>query len=244
LELREIDTVKFRKAEPERRNRLERYLKRWGPGCPSPPEEATWAENVQPSFLKKQGLIPGHVFLDLGCGWLRGTRPLIDYLDEGNFYGVDISQANIERAKETTMHVTKHKPNLAVENGFEIGRTWPDVQFDFILAASLFTHIYPSDLRECLLQVSKVLKGKFFATIFKDNTLSIYGGWCGSCLDHSRDHAGMSRDATFERLDFCYNSDWICKAGSEFGLSVKEVGLTEIGQFMLEISHARQLADC
>jgi SAM-dependent methyltransferase len=226
-------------TEPERRDRLERYLKRWGPGYPSPKKEIAWAGTVQPNFLKKNGLQPGHMFLDLGCGWLRGTMALVDFLEQGNFYGADISRASIEKAKKRTMRHTHHKPNLAVVNGFEVSRIWPKVRFDFILAASLFTHLYPSDLRECLRQVSKVLKGKFFATIFKDNTLPIYGGWCGSCVDHREDHTNMSRDVNLEILDFCFNTSWISRAAGEFGLRINEIGPTEIGQFMLEISPAR-----
>jgi hypothetical protein len=141
------------------------------------------------------------------------------------------------------MQRARHKPNLAVASGFEIGQLWPNIQFDFVLAASVFTHLYPADLRECLRQLSKVLRGRCFVTIFKDNTLPVHGGWCGVCVDHHEDHLtiALSRHENLQKLDFCYNTSWIGHAASGFGLRVKEVGSTEIGQFMLEISPARDM---
>jgi SAM-dependent methyltransferase len=239
LWLRSLDITNT--AEPGWDIRLATYLKRWGPLYFSPPEEEAWVGKAQPSFLKKQGLLPEHVFLDLGCGWLRGTIELIEYLEEGNFYGIDISQANIDKAKERTMQMAKHQPNLAVASGFEIGQLWPNIQFDFVLAASVFTHLYPADLRECLRQLSKVLRGRCFATIFKDNTLPVHGGWCGVCVDHHEDHSTISRRENLEKLDFCYNTSWISHAAIQFGLRVREIGPTEIGQFMLEISPTGQV---
>lgn len=235
--------MKLHKAEPERKNRLERYLKRWGPGYTTLPEEEPWARKVQPAFLRKQGLLPNHVFLDLGCGWLRGTIELIDYLEEGNFYGIDISKANIEKARVRAKQSSEHIPNLAVAGRFEIKQIWPKVQFDYVLAASLFTHIYPSDLEECLHAISTVLRGKFYTTIFKDSTVTVSDGWCGTCIDHDPDHLTMSRRASFERLDFCYNTSWISQVAREHGLRVVEIGPTEIGQFMLEVSHVEQIPD-
>jgi cyclopropane fatty-acyl-phospholipid synthase-like methyltransferase len=224
-------------TEPDWDNRLKHYMKRWGPGYPTRPEEEPWARKVQPAFLRKQGLLPNHVFLDLGCGWLRGTIELIDYLEDGNFYGIDISKTNIDKAKARAKQSSKHLPNLAVASRFEINQIWPKVQFDYILAASLFTHIYPPDLQECLHAVSTVLGGKFYATIFKDNTVTVNDGWCGTCSDHRPDHSTKSRRQNFKRLDFCYNTSWISEVAKEHGLRVVEIGPTEIGQFMLEISH-------
>ena len=35
---------------------------------------------------------------------------------------------------------------------------------------------------------------------------------------------------------FCYNATWIDQVARLYGLSVKAIGPTEIGQFMLEMS--------
>jgi len=233
----------FGAKEPDLESRLKHYMKRWDPGYLTRPEEEPWARKVQSSFLRKQGLLPNHVFLDLGCGWLRGTIDLVDYLDDGNFHGIDISGANIERAMARAKQVSQHIPKLTVASRFEISQIWPNLQFDYIFAASLFTHIYPGDVQECLRVVSTALKGKFYATIFKDNTVPISDGWCGTCIDHCPEHSTKARRENFRRLDFCYNTSWIGRIAKEHDLQLAEIGSTEVGQFMLEISPEAHKSD-
>ncbi len=227
--------------QPGRKSRLSRYRKVWKNGYLSAPDEWDWARQVQAKFLKQQGLRPSDKFLDLGCGFLRGTIDVIDYLEDGHFFGIDISQKNIERGQERVRQLCKNKPNLALADSFEIEEVWPNMRFDFILAASLFTHMYPDDLAECLRQVYRVLDGIFFATIFKDNTVPVYQGWCGTCIDHQEDHSvsSESRQDNYENLNFAYNTSWIAQVAKDCQLQVKEIGPTEIGQFMLEITPNR-----
>jgi SAM-dependent methyltransferase len=227
-------------AEQDRR--LSSYARKWVHGYFSTPEEEASQRQAQPDFLKRQGLLPDHVFLDLGCGYLRGTIDLVDYLEDGHFCGIDISQANIEKARERALQQCRHKPKLAASSLFEIEQIWPNLRFDFILAASLFTHLWPADVEECLRQTSRVLRGKFFATIYKDNTVAVYDGWCGSCVDHERHRPSNPIKRWWNRrrnLSFCYNTSWIEQAAKRSNLRVIEVGSTEIGQFMLEILPVR-----
>jgi SAM-dependent methyltransferase len=231
IETSETDSIS------EQNRRLSRYVKTWVHGYRSTPAEEARQRQAQPNFLKKQGLLPHHVFLDLGCGYLRGTIDLVDYLEDGHFFGIDISQANIETARERALQQCRHKPNLATSSLFEIEQIWPNVRFDFILAASLFTHLWPADVEECLRQTSRVLRGKFFATIYKDNTVAVYDGWCGSCIDHEKRHSvnPMRRWWIGRYLNFCHNTSWIEQVARRSNLRVNELGSTEIGQFMLEI---------
>jgi len=53
----------------------------------------------QIKFLKEQGLLPHHDFLDYGCGPLGGGIPIIEYLDTGKYTGVDCRPECIEAAK-------------------------------------------------------------------------------------------------------------------------------------------------
>ena len=225
-------------GQPDPQSRLRSYTKLWQDGYVSTPQEEASQRLAQACFLKSQGPRPVDAFLDLGCGYLRGTIELVDYLEDGHFYGIDISRKNIEKARERALRVCRHRPHLAVADSFEIGQIWPNARFDYILAASLFTHLYPADLQECLRQVSIVLSGRFFATIFKDNTVDVCDGWCGTCIDH-QDHHTVSLTArrdNYANLNFCYNTTWIAKTGKDYSLRVREIGSTEIGQFMLEIS--------
>jgi hypothetical protein len=51
---------------------------------------------LQFDFLRQQGLLPQHKLMDIGCGALRCGIPIIRYLDEGNYYGLDINASLIE----------------------------------------------------------------------------------------------------------------------------------------------------
>jgi SAM-dependent methyltransferase len=222
----------------DRNRRLAAYLRKWESGYQSASRQEAWQREAQPTFLKKQGLLPHHVFLDLGFGYLRGTIDLIDYLDAGHFYGLDISRANIQKATERASEQCRHKPTLAVSGLSQIAQTWPNARFDFVLAASLFTHLWPTDLEDCLQKISRLLTGRFYATIFKDNTVAVYDGWCGSCVNHKTGHSWTSIRRWLNRrnLNFCYNTAWIEKVAKRSSLRVSEIGSSDIGQFMLEIS--------
>ena len=55
--------------------------------------------DFQITSLKSLGLQPRHVFLDLGCGTLRGGIPIIDYLETGNYWGVDVRSKVLSEAR-------------------------------------------------------------------------------------------------------------------------------------------------
>ncbi len=46
---------------------------------------------MQFAYLKEHGLRPEMRMLDIGCGNLRAGWRFIEYLDSGNYYGIDIS---------------------------------------------------------------------------------------------------------------------------------------------------------
>jgi hypothetical protein len=55
---------------------------------------------LQFEFLKKQGLQPNHVFLDIACGSLRGGRFFIPYLDPGNYLAVEKEATLVEAGRQ------------------------------------------------------------------------------------------------------------------------------------------------
>ena len=57
-----------------------------------------WEEigRLQFEFLRARGLKPRHRLLDIGCGSLRGGIHAINYLETGNYYGLDINLSLIE----------------------------------------------------------------------------------------------------------------------------------------------------
>jgi SAM-dependent methyltransferase len=129
-----------------------------------------WEEigRLQFEFLRARGLKPGHRLLDIGCGSLRGGIHAIKYLETGDYYGLDMNPSLIEAARhELKLAGLTHKnPHLAVSDRFELGLFRQ--KFDYLLAHSVFTHVFANHIIRCLAEVREVLasKGQFFATFF------------------------------------------------------------------------------
>ncbi len=129
-----------------------------------------WDEigQLQFEFLCARGLKPGHRLLDIGCGSLRGGLHAIKYLETGNYYGLDINPSLIEAGRhELRLAGLTHKnPHLALSESFELGVFRQ--KFDYVLALSVFTHLFANHIIRCLAEVRDVLapEGRFFATFF------------------------------------------------------------------------------
>lgn len=128
-----------------------------------------WDEigKLQFDFMVDRGLRPHHTLLDMGCGPLRGGLHFIDYLDTGNYYGIDINRSLIAAAEIELRHAglaDKH-PKLAVSDDFGAGQF--GVHFDFGIAQSLFTHLPRDHIERCLRRIAPVVAGTFFATYFE-----------------------------------------------------------------------------
>ena len=123
--------------------------------------------DFQIEFLKKFGLQPNHKFLDLGCGTLRGGIPIIDYLNAGNYTGVDVRLEAIEEGRKelAEFDLGRKEPNLVHSESFphtaELGR------YDLIWAYSLLIHLYDDQLGSMLDFVANHLapRGRFMANV-------------------------------------------------------------------------------
>src|SRR5574341_885583 len=130
-----------------------------------------WEEigQLQLEFLKQRGLLPEHTLLDIGCGCLRGGIHFIRYLHSGHYYGLDINSSLIEAGKVElkSARLLDKNPHLLVNDKCEFSRF--GANFDFALAASVFTHLFMNHISRCLVEVKKVLKpnGRFYATFFQ-----------------------------------------------------------------------------
>jgi len=100
--------------------------------------------NLQLDICKKYGLAPNMKLLDFGCGCLRGGVKFIDYLDQSNYYGIDIHQGLLQAGLEYEVPLANltHKvndENFLITDNFEID--FFKVKFDFIFSQSVFSHL-------------------------------------------------------------------------------------------------------
>lgn len=129
-----------------------------------------WGEmgRLQFEFLRGQGLQPGHRFVDVGCGALRGGVHFARYLEPGGYHGLDVNASLVEagRLELEREGLADRRARLLVDDGFRVSRF--GVPFDRGLALSLFTHLPMDAIVRCLKEVSRALApdGIFYATHF------------------------------------------------------------------------------
>ena len=125
---------------------------------------------LQLDFLVSQGLRPSSRLLDVGCGPLRGGIRFVDYLEPGNYYGLDVNASLLDAGYDVelpdSLRAKLPRDHLRATDRFECDF---GVEFDFAIAQSLFTHISLSQVRLCLYRVAHTMRpgGRLFATFFE-----------------------------------------------------------------------------
>ena len=126
-------------------------------------------------------LRPDERVLDVGCGCGQMALQLKDYLDEnGSYVGVDIHRPSIRwcRQQIASRHDNFQFAHIDVRNlaynpnGAQRAEAYrfpfEDRSFDLILLKSVFTHMRPTEVRNYLSEVARLLKsdGRCLATFF------------------------------------------------------------------------------
>lgn len=140
-----------------------------------------WKGKYQFDFLVSQGLKPTHYLLDIGCGPLRGGVHFIDYLNAGHYYGIEKEESllNAGRDIELKQYGLEHKaPHLFLIDDFDLSPIPQDIEFDYMLAQSVFTHLLPDLIELCLARVTPRLSrtGVFYATFHESEDGNIKYG--------------------------------------------------------------------
>jgi len=123
---------------------------------------------LQFDYATSHGLKPDMRMLEIGCGNLRAGRLFIDYLDPGNFYGIDISPDILIAAQDTIaeLGLAAKLPHLTLVKNLRL-HFLPDASFDFVHAHSVFSHSPIEVIDECFAHVGRVLApGGFFDFTF------------------------------------------------------------------------------
>jgi SAM-dependent methyltransferase len=142
-------------------------------------ERRAWRRigRLQFDYLKAHGLQPQRRMLEIGCGNLRAGWRFIDYLDAGNYYGVDISAEVIIAAQRTIVarELTGKSPYLMIVDDMRFAFL-PERSFDVIHAHSVFSHCPLPVIEECFANVGRLMKpDAFFDFTFYRTTGAEYG---------------------------------------------------------------------
>lgn len=126
------------------------------------------------------GLTPDSRTLEIGCGCGRNAFALADFLNYGNFTGMDIERVALEGARSNQLLREKGFTFdfLDVRNdAYNPHGTYPaaeyvlpyaDCSFDVVFMISVFTHMLTDEVRNYTHQIARVLKpgGRCFLTAF------------------------------------------------------------------------------
>lgn len=132
-----------------------------------------WDEigQLQFEYLRNDGLTSEMRLLDIGCGCLRGGLHFVEYLEAGNYFGIDLSEDllnagyDVELAKAGLQHKLPRE-QLSVSEDFEVSGF--GVKFDAAIALSVLTHLTLNHLKLCLMRLagSMQVNARFYATVF------------------------------------------------------------------------------
>jgi len=112
-------------------------------------------------------MVPEHYVLDLGCGVLRGGLPIIEYLHEGHYYGIESRKAVLDEGVSALQEagLQSKSPTLLVID--DLSKAMLDRKFEFIWAFSVLIHMEDRILDACLGFASRHLgrDGRMYANV-------------------------------------------------------------------------------
>ncbi len=178
---------------------------------------------MQFDYLVGHGLKPGDRMLEIGCGNLRAGRLFIDYLDAGNYYGIDISPDILLAATDTVAEygLQAKMPRLTLVRDMDL-LFLPDRQFTVVHAHSVFSHSPIEVIDECLRTVARILAPDGFFDFTFDRT-------------EGTEHHVL-------REDFYYRTETLVAVAAKHGLQAQFMDDWELlphEQSKLRVTHRR-----
>jgi SAM-dependent methyltransferase len=190
--------------------------------------------------LTTRGLRPEHRVLDVGSGIGNVAIGLLDYL-RGGYDGIDVHSEAVEWCQRsiTTRHPTFrfHRANLTSgaynPHGLAEASTYrfpfDDGVFDFVLLASVFTHLEPAPLEQYLREVARLLapSGVCVASYFLLNEETRRGVQDGrSFMSFDVPHPSgtcLLHDAGRPESAIAFDEDYVRQIHESAGLTISNV---------------------
>ncbi|MBC7644963.1 MAG: class I SAM-dependent methyltransferase [Thermoleophilia bacterium] len=180
-----------------------------------------WDEmgQFQLDFLKAEGLKPTDSLLDVGCGSLRAGIHFINYLEPGNYSGIDQEQSLLDAGRDIELGATEfvaRRPQLVCMDDFSLGSLGR--KFDFAIAQSVFSHLEDNLIRRCLIGVEDALApgGRFYATFFENENGPRFVG--------PIDRNGGTFQSFFDRDPFHYTVRQFEQMVEDLDLTLRDIG--------------------
>jgi len=137
----------------------------------------SWDEigQLQYDFMISRGLTPASKLLDIGCGALRGGVHFVRYLDDGNYYGIDINKGLLKAGEQELRGSGLGDKQVHLHRTDQFDATGFGVCFDFGISVSLITHLPANQIMYCFLQMRLVMNenSRFYFSFFEVPELPI-----------------------------------------------------------------------
>lgn len=118
-------------------------------------------------LLRMEGLQPDQSLVDFGCGYGRLALYAVPFLTGGRYIGIDISETFLAIAANKVRQIVP-TPTCEVSWVRQPGTRFlvPDASVDWILAASVFTHMEHEDTYRYLVDARRIIRpdGRFVFT--------------------------------------------------------------------------------
>lgn len=123
--------------------------------------------DFQIQFLKPMNLKPEHYLLDIGCGTLRGGIPLITYLYDGHYFGVEVREKALNEGRKELLEMSLEEKNPTLLLSPDISKLTIEQKFDYIWAFSVLIHMGDEILNSTFDFVKKHLSdnGVFYSNV-------------------------------------------------------------------------------
>lgn len=138
-------------------------MRRKAKGALARTANSRWSEGGrrQFEFIRSHGLSPQHSLLDFGCGSLRAGLHFVEFLEPGNYWGVDISIGVLAVGQRLLGErgLDWKQPTLRVIS--DLSFDWTEGRtFDFVIAQKVLNHMPAEDVEVFLRNARKVMTGE------------------------------------------------------------------------------------